>query len=91
MLKYSKNYYKERIAMNMNKDYYSDNEGEWIKGAGLLILAFGVIVMMVGVFVEALDREGDRRNAVEIHNCKHYGAAINKNYGRDHCPPTPHG
>lgn len=90
MVKYIK-YYKERIAMSMNKDYYSDNEGEWIKGAGILILAFAVVVMIVGLFVEVSDREGDRMNAVEIHNCKHYGAAINKHYGRDLCPPTPHG
>jgi hypothetical protein len=39
----------------------------------------------------AIDREIARQEAVKEHNCKYYGAAINKQAGREQCPPTPNG
>lgn len=59
------------------------------------ILATILVVVIASFFAiilrEAYGRELDRQDAVREYNCKHYGAAINKHYGSEVCPPTPHG
>jgi len=58
------------------------------------VLLRGVITGMIGglilfgftmVLIEGLNREAKRQEAVAEYNCKHYGAAINKHYGRTVC------
>jgi len=55
---------------------------------GLMTVA---VVAVKAVVERAAEREAERREAVEVHNCRYYGAAINQYYGREICPPTPHG
>lgn len=50
-----------------------------------------VLGAMGWVFLEGLDREAARQDAVREYNCQHYGEAINKHYGREVCPPTVRG
>lgn len=45
----------------------------------LMLCGFGFAV------IEGLSREAKRQDVVREYNCKHYGAAINKHYGREVC------
>lgn len=49
-----------------------------------------IFVALVKYAVPAmLDRIEDQRRAERIYNCAHYGAAMNKHYGRKVCPDAP--
>lgn len=62
-----------------------------IRGALVGIVGGMLMCGFAWALVEGLNREADRQDAVREYNCKHYGAAINKTYGQELCPPTPQG
>lgn len=52
----------------------------------------GTVITVLGFALNAsLNKEADRMDAVRIDNCTKYGAAMNKHYGQEVCPPTPQG
>jgi len=63
--------------------------------AGKIVIGVMAAIFFFVVFplcmAEGFKRELRRQEAVQEHNCKHYGPAINKHYGREVCPPTPAG
>lgn len=60
----------------------------------IIILAVAAALLYLAVppfFNQVLDNLETQRDAEKSYNCAHYGAAMNKYYGREVCPPTPHG
>ena len=57
----------------------------------LSLLFMAVIIGLAFLMPVVYEREVKRQDAVQEHNCKFYGAAINKHAGKEVCPPTPNG
>lgn len=57
----------------------------------LSILCMAFIIGLAYLMPVVFEREAKRQDAVQEHNCKFYGAAINKHAGKEVCPPTPNG
>lgn len=62
-----------------------------LRGAVTGVVAGLIISGMGWALVTGLNREAARQDTVRQHNCENYGAAINKHYGQELCPPTSKG
>lgn len=58
--------------------------------AALILVAWGAL-LWYQLFVFVLDKELARRDEAFNNMCIYYGPEINKQAGRDICPPTPRG
>jgi len=56
-----------------------------------LLLLWAALIFIWAAIFAAIDKEAERAEAVRDYNCQHYGAAINRFYDSEVCPPTQHG